>query len=382
MAGDKDFNIDSVAQKRGSYLLHFWRISLASFIVLPAFLYLRFWILSIFAIFCFFSPVIFAKKWVHFAYEEPPRNIEILFHSAIGSFVRLFSPGLKQPKLTCSSRIRANAAEFKEYCKLCGFKEATFENPGLAALPFMHAMSIAICGSIVAHPAFPYSALGLIHIRNHIGMKRKVRHAVFLASRVLQFSYTKTDKGVEILFLISAFDDKSNELLFNGSSTLLHRCKTDIARPRKIQQLEDNTPSLSEEWTLPGTIGLSYAICSGDYNPIHLHPISAKAFGQKNAIAHGMYTLAKSLSSAASLVKSDFDMLFPLEVTNEWKLPLHLPSNDASYHCNVVTKHSGHACGSSPRSIENEPLTPTEYVSFAVRFEGSKPHMIGALWHP
>ena len=36
---------------------------------------------------------------------------------------------------------------------------------------------------------------------------------------------------------------------------------------------------------------------SGDHNPIHLSAITAKAFGFPRAIAHGMWTAARALSS-------------------------------------------------------------------------------------
>jgi acyl dehydratase len=36
---------------------------------------------------------------------------------------------------------------------------------------------------------------------------------------------------------------------------------------------------------------------SGDYNPIHLHPLTARAFGFRRPIAHGMWSLARCLAA-------------------------------------------------------------------------------------
>jgi acyl dehydratase len=36
---------------------------------------------------------------------------------------------------------------------------------------------------------------------------------------------------------------------------------------------------------------------SGDVNPIHLHPLTAKAMGFPTAIAHGMWTYARTLAA-------------------------------------------------------------------------------------
>ena len=43
-----------------------------------------------------------------------------------------------------------------------------------------------------------------------------------------------------------------------------------------------------------------YAGASGDFNPIHLYALTAKAFGFPRAIAHGMWSLAR----AAALLES------------------------------------------------------------------------------
>ena len=39
---------------------------------------------------------------------------------------------------------------------------------------------------------------------------------------------------------------------------------------------------------------------SGDLNPIHVHPLSARLFGLRGAIAHGMWTKARCLAALGS----------------------------------------------------------------------------------
>ena len=53
-------------------------------------------------------------------------------------------------------------------------------------------------------------------------------------------------------------------------------------------------------WNVPGDIGRRYAAVSGDRNPIHLHPLTAKLFGMKAPIAHGMWTKARCLAALES----------------------------------------------------------------------------------
>ena len=47
----------------------------------------------------------------------------------------------------------------------------------------------------------------------------------------------------------------------------------------------------------PRTSGASYAAVSGDVNPIHLYPLSARAMGFPRQIAHGMWTSARTLAA-------------------------------------------------------------------------------------
>ena len=48
---------------------------------------------------------------------------------------------------------------------------------------------------------------------------------------------------------------------------------------------------------VPEGQGRAYAAVSGDVNPIHLHALSAKAMGFPRAIAHGMWTAARTLAA-------------------------------------------------------------------------------------
>ena len=60
-------------------------------------------------------------------------------------------------------------------------------------------------------------------------------------------------------------------------------------------------------------------LTSGDFNFIHLHALTAKAFGFKQAIAHGMWSKARVLASLNLADAYEADVYF--------KLPMYLPSN-------------------------------------------------------
>jgi acyl dehydratase len=60
---------------------------------------------------------------------------------------------------------------------------------------------------------------------------------------------------------------------------------------------------------------------SGDSNPIHLHPLTARAFGFPRAIAHGMWTKARALAA----LEGRLGDAFTVEV--EFKKPILLPAS-------------------------------------------------------
>ena len=76
-------------------------------------------------------------------------------------------------------------------------------------------------------------------------------------------------------------------------------------------------------WRVPADIGRRYASVSGDRNPIHMHPLSARLFGMPRPIAHGMWLKARCLAE----LEHELPDAFTAEVA--FKLPLFLPAQVA-----------------------------------------------------
>ena len=110
-----------------------------------------------------------------------------------------------------------------------------------------------------------------------------------------------------------------DRLLWSSQSTFLYRCKTDIER----QPLKDKSSPLESicNWSVSEHIGRQYATVSGDYNPIHLSALTAKLFGFKRAIAHGMWSKARCL---AELDQHIPDAGYTVDVN--FRRPVFLPS--------------------------------------------------------
>ena len=82
-------------------------------------------------------------------------------------------------------------------------------------------------------------------------------------------------------------------------------------------------PPESSTWKLDGGLGRRYASVSGDRNPIHMHDLSAKLFGFPKAIAHGMWTKARSLAALDGRLPAEY------EVEVDFKKPILLPTTVA-----------------------------------------------------
>src|SRR5690606_5013640 len=77
------------------------------------------------------------------------------------------------------------------------------------------------------------------------------------------------------------------------------------------------------EWKLAGNLGRRYASVSGDHNPIHLYPLTAKALGFKRQIAHGMWSKARCIATFETRLADS------ATVEVEFKKPIFLPGKVA-----------------------------------------------------
>jgi acyl dehydratase len=76
-------------------------------------------------------------------------------------------------------------------------------------------------------------------------------------------------------------------------------------------------------WRLAGDVGRRYAAVSGDHNPIHLYPLTAKALGFPRQIAHGMWSLARCVAAVENRLPDS------VTVDATFKKPIFLPGTVA-----------------------------------------------------
>ncbi|MGW6464853.1 MaoC family dehydratase [Streptomyces rubiginosohelvolus] len=202
------------------------------------------------------------------------------------------------------------------YGRICGFAES-----GSLPLTYPHVLAFPLTMRLMTGRAFPLPVLGLVHTWIEITPHRAVRPTEPLELAVYADGLTPHRRGTEVTMVTEA--RVGGELVWESRSGYLSRHPTTdaAASARPAPDAVGDLPAVAE-WRLPGDLGRRYGAVSGDRNPIHLHPLTARLFGFPRAIAHGMWTVARCLAEAGNgaeirSVRAEFraPVLLPATVT-------------------------------------------------------------------
>lgn len=185
------------------------------------------------------------------------------------------------------NHLRIRQDDLRAYRALCGFTD----NSVLPAT-YLHMLSFPLSLNLLIQQDFPMKAMGQVHLRNQISVLEEFDLRASISMKATIGNSELTSRGVEWDIDVSAMVD--NRLVWSSTSTYLNRCKTGIAAVRHKEILPQGN---TQDWTVEADIGRRYAKVSADYNPIHLSDITAKLFGFKQAIAHGMWSKARCLAA-------------------------------------------------------------------------------------
>jgi acyl dehydratase len=159
---------------------------------------------------------------------------------------------------------------------------------------YPHILAFPLHLALMTDRRFPFPALGLVHVANGIVQHRPLRVTEELQISVHATPIEPHPRGRQ--FTLRTEVKVGEELAWEEGSTILKRGEGGSPGSRSAPEAGDELP-VTATWRLPGDLGRRYASVSGDLNPIHMHPLSAKAFGFPTAIAHGMWTKARCLAA-------------------------------------------------------------------------------------
>lgn len=221
------------------------------------------------------------------------------------------------PALTAqSSGLCINQEHLQAYRQLCGFEQGQGV-PGT----YLHMLAFPLMLNILVQQQFPMKAMGQVHLRNKISVLQPFDPSQSLDMNAKISRSTITSKGLEWDIDVQVEVDK--QLVWTSESTFLHRCKTDIERTKTTVIKKYGKP---QQWSTGSDLGRRYARVSGDYNPIHLTDLTAKLFGFKQAIAHGMWSKARCLAAMDKQLPE-----YGYSVAVNFHRPLFLPSQVQFY---------------------------------------------------
>lgn len=202
-------------------------------------------------------------------------------------------------------------AHLRAFQQVCGYRVGDVLPP-----TYLHVLAFPLSVALMTERSFPFPLVGMVHVANSITLARAVR-----ADEVVSFEVRAADlrphpAGRQFDLLASATVD--GEPVWSGRSTYLRR-GGGTGEKSERRELAPQSGSVVQ-LRVPGDIGRRYGAVSGDRNPIHLHSLTAKAFGFPSAIAHGMWLKARTLATLEGRLPDAYT------VDVAFKLPVLLPS--------------------------------------------------------
>jgi acyl dehydratase len=214
--------------------------------------------------------------------------------------------------------VRIDRERLAAYDRVCGFRLSD-ELPST----FPHILSFPLQAKLMTDPDFPFPMIGLVHLANRISQARPVHAAETLVLRVHAEGLRPHERGTQFDMVSEALAD--GEVVWTDVSTYLRRGGSSGPSERGSSLAERSDGEPSARWRLGGDTGRRYAEVSGDHNPIHLYPLTARLFGFRRAIAHGMWSKARCLAFFEGRLPSAYT------VDVRFKRPILLPATVALY---------------------------------------------------
>jgi hypothetical protein len=246
------------------------------------------------------------------------------------------------------SDIPIDRKKVKKYAAVCGYRLSDEFVPPT----YPHIMAFALHMEILLDRKFPFPIMGMVHINNTITCYKPVPYDARLTIEVYFEEMVDHDKGKVIPMVTKIYN--FGELVWESRSENLKRIKQPGDMKKKKKSPKPAMEGERQTWKLDNFAGIRYAFTggAGDFNPIHLMPVTAKPFGFNRHIIHGMWTKARCVAALQDEIGER-----PFTVRADFKLPVFLPAKV------TFTKK-----------------TTAEGIDFEVRDQwNEKPHLTGTV---
>lgn len=238
------------------------------------------------------------------------------------------NPGEQLPELAASlHEVLPSYPDVRAYEDICGLPHALGSESQQLPLIYPQIIAAPLHMQLLSHPDFPITSAGLVHLRNSITQHHTLPLYDRLTVTAKLGECREVEAGIEFDILTTTIDS-SDKLLWEATTTILEKSssKSSKSNGKKRERVpfasSISAPDQSMILKVPASQGRRYAAICKDFNPIHLHPVTAKLFGFPRAIAHGMWVLGRSLAEVIDFVPSS-----PCTLNVSFKRPVYLPSS-------------------------------------------------------
>lgn len=254
-------------------------------------------------------------------FDKAPSTVPKLLKAAlpalpvIGGLPGVKHTGESAPDLVLELKnVTTDKDHLARYNEICAYQPADILPP-----LYPHFAAFGLHLSLMTDTAFPFAPMGVVHLRNRLVHRRPIGLDEALDLSVKAHDLRSHPKGrlIDITTTAQAAGDE----VWSETMTIFARGKKGAGAEATRAPLEGvDAPDGVVEWKLKGDLGRRFAAISGDRNPIHLYPLTAKAFGFPTNIAHGMWTKSRALAALQNRLPKAY------EVNVEFRKPVLLPS--------------------------------------------------------
>ncbi len=265
---------------------------------------------------------------VNYRFQRLPSTFRYYPRAVFGRRGALVPEGASVPRLEASvDSVGTRAPHVSRYRQVCGFADDSY-----LPIAYPHVLAMPLHIAMLTHPRFPVRLMGLIHVANEIHHIRPLPADGQWRARTWIEGHRDGDRGHEF-DVFTEFDDSQGPAWQEKSTLLARRTVSGGQAARSARQTlryekpkENETPAAAAI-DVERHVGRRYGWLSGDLNPIHLGDRGAKLFGFDRAVAHGMWSMARSLAALGAAALSP-----PVRVHVDFKLPLFLPARTELEH--------------------------------------------------
>jgi len=251
---------------------------------------------------------------IRLEFDEAPTTGGMMLRAAVSR-----KPGLKEGENVERFEAQINnvsVTQLTEYQSICGFAESQ-----VVPLTMPQVIAAPLHMAVLTHPAFPLPAMGMVHVSSRITQERAILSHETMDIRVWVEGQRQARKGVEIDLMTEIFVNDAK--VWESVTTCLSMAAKGHGEKTAAAAIPEPAASLTAEWTMPSDLGRRYGAIAGDRNPIHLWPITAKLFGFKRHIIHGMWLLARAMAEIDETQKTMGEGKVIVDVA--FKRPVFLP---------------------------------------------------------